>query len=73
MKKSRQQRRALQREINKVPQEVRNEIALQTVQGAFDLVTEALHKEFGFGSKRLHRLEDAINQIISDEEEAATK
>lgn len=69
---SRQQRRQIEREINNLSpaayNQIRSAAMIKGIEEALATVKKALHAEYGFGAKRLARLEKAIHDILLEEE-----
>lgn len=68
---TRQQRRSLERQLAKIDPTVFREIQRQAftkgVQAGMEAMESGLKKEFGFGKKRLARLEDTIRENLKRE------
>ena len=71
MQLSRQRKRYIEREIKKIDptivRDIQNIAFYNGIYAATEAVEKAMRKEFGFGDKRLKRLEEAIESELEGE------
>lgn len=57
---NRQQQRRVKKLTNQDIKEIEHQGMMKGIQGTLNIVYETMNEEFGFGKKRLDRLEEAI-------------
>ena len=68
---NRQQKRKIEREIQKLSPEALEYMTVDNISHTLRIVKKALHDEFGFGDKRIARLEAAMHKVIKEDKENA--
>ena len=68
---NRQQKRKIEREIQKLSPEALEYMTVDNISHTLNIVKKALHKEFGFAEGRYKRLEKAIHEILREGKENA--